>query len=184
MDNGVSSYRRFLNGDNSGLEEIVRDYKDGLVFYLNGYVNNLALSEELMQEVFFKLITKKPNFKENARFKTWLYAVARNTALDYLRKQKRHTHICYDDAELLVEESDLQKQYIAEENKIKLHNALKTLYKEYYQVLWLIYFENFSNDEISRIMKKSPRQLKNLVYRAKSALKSTLEREGFTYEDL
>ena len=148
-------------------------------------MGDLSAAEDLMEETFYKIITKKPRFRAKYSFKTWLYTVARNTALDYLRKQKRHTHICYDEAEnFLVSESDLQKQYIAEENKIKLHNALKTLYKEYYQVLWLIYFENFSNDEISRIMKKSPRQLKNLVYRAKNALKSTLEREGFTYEDL
>ena len=38
MDNGASSYRRFLNGDDEGIVEIVNDYKDGLILYLNGYV--------------------------------------------------------------------------------------------------------------------------------------------------
>ena len=50
MDNGASSYRRFLNGDNEGLAEIVRDYKDGLMLYLNRFVNNLSVAEELMEE--------------------------------------------------------------------------------------------------------------------------------------
>lgn len=43
MDNGASSYRRFLDGDDKGLEEIVRDYKDGLILYLNSYVSNISM---------------------------------------------------------------------------------------------------------------------------------------------
>ena len=42
MDNGASSYRRFLDGDDNGIAEIVSDYKDGLILYLNGYVNNIS----------------------------------------------------------------------------------------------------------------------------------------------
>ena len=41
MDNGASSYRRFLEGDNEGFVEIIRDYKDGLMLYLNGYVHDI-----------------------------------------------------------------------------------------------------------------------------------------------
>ena len=69
-DNGASSYRRFLNGDDEGLTEIVRDYKDGLMLYLNGFVNNISTAEELMEETFFKIITKKPRFREKNPFKT------------------------------------------------------------------------------------------------------------------
>ena len=47
MDNGASSYRRFLEGDDSGIVEIIRDYKDGLIFFLNRYVNNIHTAEEL-----------------------------------------------------------------------------------------------------------------------------------------
>ena len=45
MDNGASSYRRFLDGDDKGLAEIVRDYSDGLILYLNGVVNNISIAE-------------------------------------------------------------------------------------------------------------------------------------------
>ena len=70
MDNGASSYRRFLDGDDSGLEEIVRDNKDGLILYLNGFVGNIYVAEELMEETFFKIITKKPKFYAKNNFKT------------------------------------------------------------------------------------------------------------------
>lgn len=63
----------------------------------------------------------------------------------------------------LSDEYDLEKSYIAEERKIVVHKALKRLYPEYRQILWLIYFEGFSNAEAAAIMKKSSRQTKNLV---------------------
>ena len=62
--------------------------------------------------------------------------------------------------------------------------ALKKLNSEYRQILWLVYFEGLSNVDVAVIMKKNARQIKNLVYRAKSALKSELEKEGFEYEEL
>ena len=48
MDNGASSYRRFLDGDDEGMVDIIRDYKDGVILYLNGYVNNIFVAEELI----------------------------------------------------------------------------------------------------------------------------------------
>lgn len=61
MDNGAGSYRRFLDGDDDGIVEIVRDYKDGLIFYINSYVNNIHIAEELTEDTFFKLIVKNQN---------------------------------------------------------------------------------------------------------------------------
>ena len=60
MDNGAGSYRRFLNGDDNGITEIIRDYKDGLMLFINRYVNNIHIEEELTEDTFFKLVTKKP----------------------------------------------------------------------------------------------------------------------------
>ena len=60
VDNGESSYRRFLDGDDEGLTLIIKDYKDGLILYLNNYVNNIYIAEDLMEETFFKIAVKKP----------------------------------------------------------------------------------------------------------------------------
>ena len=51
MDNGESSYRRFLEGDNGAFAEIVEAYKDSLIFFINRYVHNFAVAEELAQDV-------------------------------------------------------------------------------------------------------------------------------------
>ena len=185
MDNGASSYRRFLDGDDKGLSEIVRDYRDGLILYLNGIVNNIFIAEELMEETLFKIITKKPRFNAKYSFKTWLYTIGRNVAIDYLRHNAKQADTSFDDLENYIQdEYDLEKLYIIEERKITVHRALRKLNTEYRQVLWLLYFDGLSNAEAAIVMKKSSRQMKNLVYRAKSALKSELDKESFVYEEL
>ena len=185
MDNGASSYRRFLDGDDKALAEIVRNYSDGLVLYLNGIVNNISIAEELMEETFLKIITKKPKFNAKYSFKTWLYTIGRNVAIDYLRHNSKVIGTPFDELENCIQdEYDLEKIYIIEERKITVHRALRKLNTEYRQILWLLYFEGLTNAEAAIVMKKSSRQIKNLVYRAKSALKSELDKEGFIYEEL
>ncbi len=185
MDNGASSYRRFLDGDDNGLTELVRDYKDGLTLYINSFVSDLYVAEELMEETFFKIITKKPKFNAKYSFKTWLYTIGRNVAIDYLRKKSQNKEIPIDEVSgLLQDEYDLEVLYIKKEQGIELHSAMKKINPEYAQILWLIYFEGFSVTEASVIIKKNQKQMKNLIYRAKEALKSQLDKEGFVYEEL
>ena len=185
MDNGACSYRRFLDGDDEGLTLIIKDYKDGLILYLNGYVNNIYVAEEIMEETFFKLAVKKPKFNERCSFKTWIYTIGRNVAIDYIRHNSRVSVFSIEDMEnYLKDETNIENQYIKNERKIILHKAMSDLKPEYYQVLWLCFFEEFSNEEIAQIMGKSKRQIENLLYRAKQSLKSLLDKEGFQYEEL
>ena len=185
MDNGASSYRRYLDGDDTGLTEIIRDYKDGLSLYINGFVDNIFTAEDLMEDTFFKLATKRPRFSGRSSFKTWIYAIARNVALDYLRKNSNVANTPIDDlSNYIIEESNVEKEYLIKEQKITLHRIMRELKPEYFQVLYLVYFEDFTNAEIAKIMKKNKRQIENLIYRAKSTLKSELEKEGFEYEKL
>lgn len=185
MDNGESSYRRFLGGDENGIVEIIRDYKDGLILYLNSFVGNICTAEELAEETFIKLVVKKPKFRGKSTFKTWLYAIGRNTATDYLRKSSKKSCSSIEDyPNLSSDEYDLEKSYIREEQKISVHKALKKLNPEYSQVLYLIYFEDFDNSQAAQIMKKNKRQIENLIYRAKKSLKTALDKEGFCYEIL
>lgn len=185
MDNGASSYRRYLDGDDNGIVEIIRDYKDGLTLYINSYVNNIFTAEELMEDTFFKLAAKKPRFSGRSSFKTWLFAIARNVAVDYLRFSTKNASISIDEySNSLTEEADIEREHLIREQNIILHRTMRKLRPEYFQVLYLLYFENFTNAEAAEIMKKNKRQIENLVYRAKLALKSALEKEGFDYEAL
>ena len=183
MDNGESSYRRFLSGDDQGLVEIIRDFKDGLIFFLNGFTRDIPAAEELCEDTFVKLAVKKPEFDGRSSFKTFLYTIARNTALDWKRAHKQHIPI--DEAgDIDSGERSLEEEYLREEQKIAVHRAMEKLKPDYRQVLWLTYFEELSNKETAAVMRKSVHSIETLVYRARNALKKQLEKEGFVYENI
>ena len=185
MDNGASSYRRFLEGDDDGIVQIIRDYKDGLMLYLNSFVQNIHIAEDLTEDTFVKLIARRPRFSGKSTFKTWLYSIGRNVALDHLRKSAKLPTVSAEETmALITDEADVAQQYLQTERRYHIHNALKRLNKEYRQVLYLVYFEAFRNDQAAFIMRKSKKQIENLLYRAKLSLRSELEKEGFVYEDL
>lgn len=181
---GEQNWRRYLDGDDEGLVEIIRDHKDGLMLYLNNFCGNIGVAEELMEETFTKLAIKRPKFSGKSSFKTWLYAIGRNTAMDHLRHQSRFSPKPIEEHILASEKEELERQYIRKEQMIHLHQTMEKLSEPYRQVLYLVYFEEFTNDEVAQVMKKSKRQIENLLYRAKAALKNLLEKEGFVYEEL
>lgn len=184
MDKGADSYRRFLNGDESGLAELIRDYKDGLILYINSFVGNIHTAEELAEDAFIKLFTRRPKDSGKASFKTWLYTIGRNQAIDYLRRSRgKKEQSAEEIAEAVSDTEMLESLYIKEERKIAVHKALSKLKSEYRQVLWLIYFEGLSNKEAARVMKKSVHGTETLAYRARQYLKSVLEKEDFIYDE-
>lgn len=184
MDNGASSYRRFLAGDDNGLADIIRAYRDGLIFYLNGFVNDIHSAEDLAEDVFIKIAVKKPAFREKSSFKTWLYAIGRNEAYQYMRRRK----LVYVPLDALPESADVYEapelRFFAEEKDRALHRCLGRLKSEYHQALWLYYFEGLPVKDVAAIMKKSVHSVDTLLYRARLAVKRELELEGFTDENL
>ena len=111
MDNGASSYRRFRdNGDVHGLDEIIIEYSDGLILYLTSVVGNIQTAEELAEDTFVLLGTKKPKFREKSSFKTWLYAIGRNIAIDHLRKYTKKSCVSIEDTpESISDEADVEE---------------------------------------------------------------------------
>lgn len=184
MDNGESSYRRFLSGDRSGLEDIIRLYKDGLILYLYTIVGSLHAAEETAEDTFVRLYVRKPRFSGRSSFKTWLYSLGRHIAVDFIRSQSRRKYVPVDGVGEAADMLDIERNYIKQEERIELRRAMQKLSPDYFQVLYLTYFEDFELTETARIMKRSSRQISNLLYNAKKALKRELEKEGFVYEGL
>lgn len=181
---GEDSYRKYLNGDDSGLVELITEYRDGLLLYISGITGNITSAEDIIEEVFFRLAAKKPKFGGRCSFKTWLYAIGRNAAMDMLRKSRKISDKPIEDYADLKDTQSIEQEYLKEERKIQVHKALASLSADYRQALILSYFEGFDNAEAARIMGKSKRQIENLLYRAKAALRKELEKGGFVYEEL
>ena len=181
---GAQYYKNFLRGDNDALAQIICMFKDGLILYLNGYVKDISVAEELTEETFVKLVLKRPKFSGHATFKTWLYTIARNVAVDYLRRNKKREISVEECPELCDEEKNLEASYIRLEDRILLHRAVRKLKPEYSRILWLVYFENFSHKEVARILGKTTHNVEATVSRARQALKIKLLEEGYVYEKL
>ena len=182
MGNDAERYRRFLDGDDNGLIEIIDEYHEGMSLYLNSIVNNMSLADDIVQDTFVKLAIKKPPFRGKCSFKTWLFTIARNCAIDHLRKEQKISDLSLEDNISLSDTADTEKEYFREEQKKELYRAMKRLNPEYYQVLYLMYFEDLDTSDIARIMHKAKRQVSDLIFRARKSLRSELERKGFIYE--
>ncbi|NLT08887.1 MAG: RNA polymerase sigma factor [Ruminococcus sp.] len=178
MDNGASSYHRFLSGDKSGLEEIIRFYSDSLTLYICTLVGNIDDAKEIMTETFVELYVKKPKYSGKSTFKTWLYSIARHTAYDFLKSKSKYQYLSDEELNSLPSRCDLEKELEYEAEKKELYKAIDKLKPEYRQVIYLIYIEGFDNSETAEIMKKSKKQTSELLYRAKQSLRKILEKEG------
>lgn len=171
-------YRNYLDGDDVGLEVLMERYGNRLTFYINGYLKDLHDSEDLMIEAFAYLISKKPAIKDGC-FKAYLYKMARSLSLGFIAKKRLKSFFSLEDIEhepvsnVLTEEI-LQK----EESNHCLYMCMEQLNPDYREALYLVYFENMHHAEVAEVMKKSEKQVSDLVYRGKRSLKKYLAKEG------
>lgn len=185
MDVGKEAYKRYLNGDKSAMAELIRNYRDGLILYLNTVTGNIGLAEELAEETFVKLGTRRPKDKGSGSFKTWLYTIGRNMAIDCLRRQSKNAHVPIEDVEQsLADAEELEDRIIKDERRIAVHKALDKLNDNYRQVIWLTYFEDLTAKQAAMVMKKNPHAVEVMLSRAKEALRNQLRKDGFEFEDL
>lgn len=183
MKNGESSYHRFLNGEKDAFYEVVETYRQSLTFFINRYLSNLGEAEEIAEDCFVELIVHPRRYNFKTSLKTYLFTIARNKAIDRIRKNK-FTLKESENALLNLNEdfSQFEEDFFREEAKRSLHNALDLLNSDYKTALHLVYFEDMSYEECARVMKKNLKQITNIIYRAKISLKKIMEKEGFRYE--
>ena len=179
MDNGACSYRRFLDGDEEAFDEIVKEYFDSLVFFINGYINDFQASEDIAIDTFTDLVVNKKRYNFKVALKTYLFMLAKSRAKNYIKHRNIIKFTPLDEAkEFFGDDSSIENSYILDERKRELYKALSTLSEEMRTVVYLIYFEDMSYDEVARVMKKNKKQVDNLLYRAKNQLRAILDDNG------
>ncbi len=179
MDRGNEYYNLFLQGDKEAFGSLVALYNERLILFLFGFVQDRMQAEDLAADTFCYLLIRKPSFREEAKFKTWLFRIAKNKAIDFLRKQKRYPEISFENGDFELPHFDLPENALFQkETNQKLYAAMQTLPQQYRTVLCLIYFENMSYKQAARVLKKTEKQIKNDAYRARQALKIACRKEG------
>jgi len=181
METAENCYRRFLEGDERAFDVLVDTYRPGLIYFINSYVHEIHTAEDIAIDCFVYLITHPGRYNFKTPLKTYLYVLGRSRALDWLRRQKRLKAVTEEEAESGFPETDaVFSDYIDTQLKKELHTAIRELPEDMKNAVILFYFDSLSYSEIAKILHKKPKQIDNMLFRAREKLKSMLKDEGGT----
>ncbi|MFA4936819.1 MAG: sigma-70 family RNA polymerase sigma factor [Patescibacteria group bacterium] len=181
-DSDIQLITNYLKKDDKSLEILVNRYLKPIYGFVYRFTNNLQDTDDITQEVFVKIWKNLKKFDQTKNFKTWLFTIAKNTAIDWLR---RHQDILFseliktEDGESLedniIDDAPLpseifEHQHLAQE----LNSAVHKLPAIYQTVLSLYYQEGFTFQEISEILEKSVNTVKSRHWRAIKALRKEM----------
>lgn len=184
MDNATLAFSHYIEGDNDAFYEVVDLCNEKLIFYINRFINNLDISEEIAADCFVELVVHPKRFKYRSSILTYLLSIAHNKCVNYIRRNSKYKSVSLDEIVCISDEYKAFEDKIIENERYKMLNiALDDLKEEYREVLHLLYFEELSYEEIAKIMKKSVKQIDNYCYRGKISLKKKLDEMGFIYEE-
>ncbi|MCR4625426.1 MAG: RNA polymerase sigma factor [Lachnospiraceae bacterium] len=174
-------YKKYLkDADHSAFEVLLRRYREPLTLFLYGILNNIEDAEDIMLDAYAVAAMGKSSFAGKSSFKTWLYAIGRNLALKSVRKKHFFFMPINEEVTEIPGDNGIpDMELLQSEDKQILYKALEKINPDYRQILHLIYFENMSNDEAAKVLKKNKKQVYNLVARGKQSLKETLEALGY-----
>jgi RNA polymerase sigma factor (sigma-70 family) len=152
-------------GDNSQLAVLFERHHTGLFRYLMQLSRNRALSEDLTQEVFFRVLKYAGTYDPELPFSVWLYRMGRNAFFDTLRTRSAEP-MSADVLELRSREPMPEEIFTRKQDRLLLEEALQTLSQEKREVLVLSRFHDLRYHEIAKIMKCEVNTVKVRVYRA------------------
>ncbi len=180
MNKGEELYSLYSGGDDKAFEQIVKEYRDMLTLFINRYVRNIDTAEDIAIDVFTYLLTHKHAYNFKVSLKTYLFMLGRSRAIDYLRKNKKINIRSFSEENAENDISDgktPESQIIENHTREAVNAAVEALPEAMRSAVYLVYFEELSYEDAARVMKKSKKQLDNLLYRAKALLREKLEGE-------
>ncbi len=157
-------------GDSAQLATLFERYHPGLFRYLLSLTRNRTLSEDLVQEVFFRVLKYARSYDPSLSFPVWLYGMARNACFDALHKGR--AEITGSEMEDIRSSAPVPEEVIARKQDVTfLQEALQQLPEEKREVLILSRFHDMRYEEIARILKCEIGTVKVRVYRALKELR-------------
>ena len=177
--------RAIGQGDQKAYAELMGNYRDSLYFMLLKMTNNPHDAEDLTIEAFGKAFKKLHQYTPDYAFSTWLFKIASNNCIDFIRKKKKHTFSIdqnFDDEEGSEMASRIPSQTLDPEGemvkkqKIKLmHEVVDKLKPHYRTLIELRYFKEFSYDEIAQELNLPLGTVKAQLFRAREFLYQILK---------
>ncbi len=157
---------KYLAGDEESLEILIKKYLKPIYGFVYRYVRNSQDAEDITQETFVKAWKNLRKFDPEKSFKTWIFSIAKNTSLDFLKKKKT-IPLSDNIIETLADPVPFTPE-------LSLTDILEKLPPKYQTVLSLRYNGHFSFREIAEVLKESIDTIKTRHRRGIARLKKFL----------
>jgi len=173
-------------GDEKAFAALMNRYRDSIYYLLLKMVNNPADARDLTIEAFGKAFQNIHTYTPDFAFSTWLFKIATNNCIDFLRKKHKTPQVMEQnnedddegyEARIESDSPDPEEIMINNQNIDNLHKVVEQLKPKYRRLIELRYFKEYSYEEISEELKIPIGTVKVQLFRAKSILYGLLTRQ-------
>lgn len=173
----------YLNGEETALSLLINRHLKAVYNFVYRLTYNKENTEDIVQETFFKVWKNLKKFRQGENFKTWLFTIARNTTIDFLRKKKEYVFSDFENSEggnyvadSLADTEPLPDALVEQLEKSKmLEELLSKLTPLYREVLILRYNEDLTFEEIGKVLGKPLDTVKSQHRRALIELRKIIK---------
>ena len=172
--------RESLAGNPLSFQLLVERYQDRLFALTRHYTRNVVEIEDIVQDAFLKAYSRLDSFQQQSSFYTWLYRIATNTILDWMKRRGRSPVQAVEDPELAAG-ADEDNAVVRPESKIEEDEVVKitrevldTLPEIFRTVLVMREFEDLSYQEIADVLEISIGTVESRLFRARAKFKAKL----------
>lgn len=173
---------RFQEGDVYAFEQIVHRYKDPLINFIYHFLGDRIDAEDVIQETFLRVFKYKHMYRNIAKFSTWIYTIASNLAKTELRRRRRRRILSLSKMGYEDRDYDLPDAYSSPERVVDgemkdemIRKEIEDLPIKFREVIVLRDIQEFSYEEISKILKIPIGTVKSRVNRGRLRLQKRLQ---------
>lgn len=176
-----------IRGREDGFEELVRRYQRPIISYVFRMLNDYEASLDVTQEVFIKVYNSLERYSSDYKFSTWLYRIAHNAAIDYMRrnsmvKQSLEAENADGSYQIQIESPNPTPEQERErtEWRNEIDSVVKCLPVAYRDLILLRHSQDLSYDEIAEVTGLPLGTVKNRLFRAREMMREMFIERGFT----
>lgn len=156
---------------------IMESYNERIYWHIRRFVISHDDADDIMQDVLIKIWSGLPSFRDRSKLFTWIYRIATNESLNFLRKSRIRSFLSIGSKECGLEQKlDEDPYFNGTELQKELYNAMETLPPKQKAVFALRYFDEMKYEDISEITGCSAGSLKASYHHAYNKIKEYLEK--------
>ena len=164
--------------------EIVKEYSERVYWHVRRFVNNHEDADDLVQEIFLKIWTALPSFRGEAQLFTWVYRIATNETLNWIRREKVRSALRFTSIDAEMERRiDSDPFFDGDAADRALSKAVAKLPEKQRQVFILRYYDEMPYEQMSEVLGTSVGALKASYHIAQEKVRSALGKDLFVGDD-